>query len=130
MPIALAMMHLRHFDLQHAVRHGCLNLRRVNPIRQLEDAIKDAVATLREPIILVFLVLLFPLDLLLAANGQDIVFDRDIDVFALEARQLRRDLDFLVALGDVHARQQISLAADAMREVVEETIDLALQRAE
>jgi hypothetical protein len=71
--LRLGFGRLRNYDLQDAVRHGGLNVRRIDAGRQLQHAQEYAVAALAELNVLVFLVLL---DLLLTANGEGVIVDR------------------------------------------------------
>src|ERR1700722_13739601 len=95
--LRLGFDRLRNCDLQDAVRHGGLNARRIDAGRQLQHTQEYAVAALAELNVLVFLVFL---DLLLAANGESIIVNRNLDVLALEARHLRADFDCLVGFRD------------------------------
>src|SRR3979490_3625079 len=63
--LGFAARRLRNGDFQHAVRHGGLNLRWIDPWRQLKHSIEHAVASFSEMVVLVLIVLL-AFDLLLA----------------------------------------------------------------
>src|SRR5258708_31114814 len=80
------------------------------------------------------LVILLLLDLLLATDGQDVILDRNLDVFALEPRHLRRDHDLLVGFGHVDAGHEVHLGfardVEPAREVFEQSIYFAMQEAE
>src|SRR4051812_32926376 len=98
--LGLAARRPRNGDLQYAVRHGGLNRRRINTWRQLEHPIEHAVASFSEMVVLVFVVLL-AFDLLLAADCQYLVLDRNLDIFALEPRHFRCDHNLLLGFGYV-----------------------------
>src|ERR1700722_10918302 len=116
---------LRNCDLQDAVRHGGLNVRRIDSGRQLQHTQEYAVAALAELNVLVFLVLL---DLLLAANGEGVIVDRNLDVLALKAGHLRADLDCLVGFRYFDVGDDLCAArAYPLREFAEQPIDLAMQ---
>src|ERR1700730_416643 len=122
--LRLGFGRFRNRDLQDAVRHGGLNARRIDAGRQLQYTQKYAVAALAELNVLVFLVLL---DLLLAANGEGVIVDRNLDVLALEARHLRADFDSLVGFRDVDVGDNLRARAYPLREFAEQPVDLAMQ---
>src|SRR3954463_5388172 len=134
--LRLGFGRLRNPDLEDTVRHRRFDFRRVDAGRKLNPTNENTVAAFRHVIVLV-LVALLGLDLLLAANRQQVVVDRYLDVLALKARQLGTDLDFIIGLGHVDRRNQIRLrrhssqgAKTATREVVEQAINFAVQRSE
>src|SRR4051794_18765116 len=73
------------------------------------------------------------LGLLLAADGEHAVRQRDVDVLLLESREFGRDLEFLIRLGHVHHRREgrgpelgpIAETAEASCEILEQPIDFA-----
>src|ERR1700704_2892420 len=128
-----AARRFRDGDFQHAVRHGGLNLRWIDPWRQLKHSIEHAVASFSEMVVLVLIVLL-AFDLLLAADGQHVVLDRNLNVFAFEPRHFRRDHDLLLGLRHVDAGNKVDLGlasrVDPARKIFEQAIDFAMQEAE
>src|ERR1700726_3256133 len=122
--LRLGFGRLRSCDLQDAVRHGGLNARRIDAGRQLQHTQEYAVAALAELNVLVFLVFL---DLLLAANGEGVIVNRNLDVLALEARHLRADLDCLVGFRDFDVGDNLCARAYPLREFAEQPINLAMQ---
>src|SRR3984957_1199589 len=122
--LRLGFGRLRDRDLQNAVRHGGLNARRIDAGRQLQHAQEYAVAAFAELNVLVFLVFL---DLLLAANGEGVIVNRNLDVLALKARHLRADLECLVVFRDVDVGDNLRARAYPLREFAEQPINLAVQ---
>src|ERR1700729_2825187 len=122
--LRLGFGRLRNRDLQDAVRHGGLNARRIDAGRQLQHAQEYAVAALAELNVFVFLVFL---DLLLAANGEGVIVNRNLDVVALEARHLRADFDCLVGFRDFDVGDNLRARAYPLREFAEQPINLAMQ---
>src|SRR3984893_1455062 len=108
----------------NVVRQCGRNARRIDAGRQLQHTQEYAVAALAELNVLVFLVFL---DLLLAANGEGVIVNRNLDVLALEARHLRADFDRLVGFRDVDVGDNLRARAYALREFAEQPIDLAMQ---
>jgi hypothetical protein len=90
-------------------------------IRQLTPRMKLSIARAVEAehslgeMDVLFVVLLFAFDLLLAADGQQVILDGDFDVLALESRQFDRDLDLLVVLGYVEPNMLVSGRDSALR---------------
>src|SRR5690606_41492086 len=52
-------------------------------------------------------------DAKLAADGQRVIVDRDVDILRLQTGQIQAQDDFLVVLNDIHRRAQERLAAAA-----------------
>src|SRR3984885_9738424 len=122
--LRLGFGRFRNRDLQDAIRHGGLNARRIDAGRQLKHAQEYAVAALAELNVLVFRIFL---DLLLAANGEGVIVNRNLDVLALEARHLRADFDGLVGFRDFDIGDNLRTRAYPLREVAEQPINLAMQ---
>src|SRR3984885_3795093 len=122
--LRLGFGRLRNRNLQNAVRHGGLNARRIDAGRQLQHAQEYAVAALAELNVLVLLVFL---DLLLAANGEGVIVNRNLDVLALEARHLLADFDCLVGFRDFDVGDNLRARVYPLREFAEQPINLAMQ---
>src|SRR3981081_1720189 len=131
--LGFAARRLRNGDFQYAVGHGGLNRRWIDTWRQLEHPIEHAVASFSEMVVLVFVVLP-AFAFLLAADGQHVVLDRNLDIFALEPRHFRCDHNLLLGLGHVDAGNKVDLGlasrVEPAREVFEQAIDFAMQKAE
>src|SRR6202012_2342594 len=122
--LRLGFCRLRNRNLQNAVRHGGLNARRIDAGGQLQHAQENAVAALAELNVLVFLVFL---DLLLAANGEGVIVNRNLGVLALEARHPRADFDCLVGFRDFDVGDYLRARAYPLREFAEQPINLAME---
>src|SRR5918998_1219849 len=121
-----------HGDGEHPVAEGGRHLVRVDIRAKLQGALEPAVPALAVHGVAA-------LALLLAAEGQDAVVQRDLEVLLLEARQLGDDLHLLLGLADLHVRPGRrpaergccgAGAAEEAEEAVEHPVHLALQREE
>ena len=127
--LGLGLRGLRDLDVQHALGHRRLYGRRVDFRRQLEGAVKDAIASFRHVDVLV---LLLAFDFLFGADRQDIAVQRNVDVLALETRQFDRDLEFLVGLRNLHSGREQHAAsilrhAEGTRKVEEQPFEFSPQ---
>ena len=120
-------------DGQHAVLDTRLHLIRIDRMRHAQGAPEFAERPLDEMIILLVFLLLHPL---LAANGEHVVVERDVDILFRHARQFGRDPHFVFGFRDVHLRHDHAVLftlADRRRHagaehVVKQPVHAPLQR--
>src|SRR3990172_6335779 len=98
---SLGFRRLGQCHSEYAVLEACLDLVGIHAVGKLEGALEGAKAALRQIIVLFPLLLLFPL---LALDGQEAVGELHLDIVLIEARQLCRNLVFLLLLDDVDGR--------------------------
>jgi hypothetical protein len=74
---------------------------------------------------------------LFAADREDIILDRDLDVLAFETRQFRRDFDGVIRFDHIDARDEVVLGdvsqhaqTSTTGEILKQAIDLTMQGAE
>ena len=133
--LGLAACGLRDLDRQHALRHRRLDAGGVDPRRQLQRSIEDAVNPFGKLLVLCFvLVIRLDFDLLLSADRQDISSIEMSTSLRSSSREFGGDDDLLVAFRDVHAGHHLGESrarhTQIARDIVEETIDLAMERPE
>src|SRR5581483_11442094 len=136
----LRLGRLRQGHREHAILEACRDLVGIDALRHLERALEGPEATLREVIVLLLFFLLLAL---LAPDGEEAVGELHLDILLVEARQLGRDLVFLVLLDDIDGRRLAEgkltaperldiehaaserTAAPAEAEILEQVVDLA-----
>src|ERR1700730_6881117 len=128
------MRWLRDFNLKDAIRHSRPDARRVDPDRQLECTVEYAVASFGQVEVLV-LVIRINWHFFFAADRENVVLQRNLDILAFESGQLGCDFNLLVRFGHVYAggqtcRRQRTDGAEATRKLLQQTADLTTERTE
>ena len=93
---------LRQRDFESALVKGCRYFVGIDGVTKPERPLEAAVAALHEVILL-----LLPLGLLLALQGEHAVAERDADVLLINPRQLGFDDEIGVRLADIDARHEL-----------------------